>query len=80
MRDVRAFVGLMEGLVKVFEGVWGMSELFWDLSKAWPRCLKVYERLPNCFRTYERLGRSGWKCYLYLFVWINYEFLPTYIE
>ena len=80
IRDDWAFVGLIEGLVKVFEGIWGMRELFRDISKTWPRCLKAYERLSSCFRIYKRPSPSIWKYHLYLFVWINYEFLPTYIK
>jgi len=45
----------------VFEGIWVMAELFWDLWKAWPRCLKVYKGWSSCSGTYWRLGRRIWR-------------------
>jgi len=61
MRDDRAVLGLIEGLIEVFGGIWMMAELFWDLWKAWPRCLKVYEGWPSSSGTNGRLGRRVWR-------------------
>ena len=40
IKDGQAVLGQMEGLANVFEGIGWEAELFWDLSKAWPTCLK----------------------------------------
>ena len=47
----------MKGLADVFERIGWEVELFWDLSKAWPTCLKGLDERPNCFETYEGLDR-----------------------
>jgi len=35
-------------------------ELFWDLRRAWPTCLKGLHERPSCFGTYRGLGRRIW--------------------
>ena len=59
----RAILRLMEGLADEFEGVGWEPDVFWDLWRAWPSCLKGLDGRPtcygrsNCYETYERLGR-----------------------
>jgi len=40
MKDGQAILGPMEGLADVFEGIGWETELFWDLLKAYPTCLR----------------------------------------
>jgi len=61
MTDDQAVLGLIEGLTEVFRGIWRMAELFWDLWKAWPRCLKVYEGWPSNSETNRRLDQRVWR-------------------
>jgi len=61
MRDDRAVLELIEGLTEVFGAIWRMAEFFWDLWKAWPRCLKVYEGWPSSSGTNGRLGLRVWR-------------------
>jgi len=57
MKDGRAVLGQMEGLVDIFEGIGWEAELFWDLSKAWATCLEGLDERPSYFETYGGLGR-----------------------
>jgi len=57
MKDGRAVLGLTEGLANVFEGIGWEAELFWDLLKAWPICLKGVDGRPSCSETYGGLGQ-----------------------
>jgi len=52
---------LIEGLIEVFGRIWRMIELFWDLWKAWLRCLKVYEGWLSSSGTNGRLSRRVWR-------------------
>jgi len=47
----------IEGLADVFEGIGWETELFWDLWKAWPMCLKGLDGRSSYSRTYGRFGR-----------------------
>jgi len=57
----RPVLGHIEGLADVIQGIWGMTELLWDLSKAWWRYLKVYEGWVSCSETYQKLERGAWR-------------------
>jgi len=57
----RRFVGLMEGLADVFEGVGWEANVFWDLWRAWPMCLRGLDGMPSCFETYGGLGWRVWR-------------------
>jgi len=61
IQDGRAVLEQIEGLADVFEGIGWEAELFWDLSKAWPTCLKGLDERSSCFETYGGLGRWVWR-------------------
>jgi len=48
----QAVLGLMEGLIDVFDGVGWEAELLWDLWKVWPTCLKGLDGKLTCSGTY----------------------------
>jgi len=61
MKDGEVVLGLMRGLIEVFESICRTAEQFWDKWKAWPTCLKGLDGRLSCSGTYQRLGRRVWR-------------------
>jgi len=65
MKDGRAVIGPMEGLTNLLEGIRWEAELFWDILKAWPTCLRGLDWRSSCSETYGGLADMykgvGWE-------------------
>jgi len=57
----QAILGLMEGLAGEFEGTGWEPDVFWDLWRAWPTCLKGLDWRRTCYKTYAGLGWHIWR-------------------